>query len=140
MAVLDTLRRQKDFTSTEQALADYVLEHPDEVAEMSIASLSAATHTSNAAVVRFCKRLGIDGYRSFRIELARELEHVRAAQGCKIIAVTADDTLSERLPMLDCLLLLPMGENRSKRVATYYSQACIRYALNCVYGEIFSRN
>ena len=35
----------------------------DEVTEMNIGTLSASAHTSNAAVVRLCRKLGLDGYR-----------------------------------------------------------------------------
>ncbi|MDI9590393.1 MAG: MurR/RpiR family transcriptional regulator [Acidobacteriota bacterium] len=265
MAVLDMLKRRQDFTDTENALAEYVLDNVDEVADMSIAQLSAATHTSNAAVVRFCKKIGIDGYRAFRIQLARELERVRThaldinpdqpfiegastrdimsavatlskqavdqtygtvstssvrtaaqlvrgarhvvvhatgdtricgigfsnlllklgiictmgdqygdylvvsntlgpqdvaliitysgtllrdigssldvlrARGCKVILITANEQLEGQLAGTDCVILLPRSETRAGRIATYYSQASIRYVLNCIYGEVFAR-
>lgn len=35
---------------------------------------------------------------------------------------------------------MPEGERSRGSVATHYSQACIRFALDCVYGEIFAQN
>lgn len=266
MALLDLLKRKKNFTDTEEALADYILGHADEVAEMNIGVLSASAHTSNAAVVRLCRKVGIDGYRDFRIALARELERSRsqmldvnpdtpfiegnntrdilssiamlshqaidaayamtspaeirkAAQlirgarrvalfaigdsavtlegfanlllklgvvctqgiqhddenvlsltldardlailvthsgglidrypsavkilrerGCKILLITANEGLHERLAGTECVILVPEGETRSGRIATFFSQECIRYVLNCIYSEVFSRN
>ena len=35
---------------------------------------------------------------------------------------------------------MPEGERSRGSVATHYSQACIRFALDCVYGEVFAQN
>ena len=77
MALFDLLRTTDGFTDTDQAIAQYVMEHPDEVAELNIGELAKATHTSNAAVTRFCHKLGLEGYRAFRLELTRERERAR---------------------------------------------------------------
>ncbi len=266
MALLDALRRKQGFTDTEDSLADYILAHTDEVAEMNIGVLSTSAHTSNAAVVRLCRKLGLDGYRDFRITLARELERARShvfdvnpdkpfiegtntrdilssiaalsrqaidasyemmdaadirkaarlmqgarhiafyaigdtavtvegfsnlllklgiictngvqhddanvvtqildardlaivvthsgglvdfyagtiktlrKRGCKMVLITANQTLESRLAGTDCVILVPEGETRSGRVATFFSQECIRYVLNCIYSEIFALN
>lgn len=266
MTLFDRLRNRDGFTDTDRALAEYIVAHPDAAADLNIGELAKVTHTSNAAVTRFCHRLGLEGYRAFRLELARELErsrqHVfdvnpdqpfmeesttqemmdsilnlsrqaledahrsikaeevaRAAQlisdarrvvlyatgdsrvslegfsnlltkvdipciqgvqngddyivshilgssdvavvvtysgmlfpllsepfkglrsrGCKMIAITANESVEEYVPGVECVLTLPKGETRRGRIATYYSQACIRFVLNCIYGEIFTRN
>lgn len=54
--------------------------------------------------------------------------------------MTSNAAVRERICGLECLLLLPEGERSRGSVATYYSQACIRFALNCVYGECFAQN
>jgi len=48
-----------------------------------------------------------------------------------IVAVNVDEAV-------ECLLMLPEGETTRGSVATYYSQSCIRFALNCVYGDCFA--
>lgn len=79
MAALDALRRMDGFTNAEKDLAHYILDHLDDVAQMNIGTLSEATYTSNATVVRLCRKLGLDGYRDFRIALARDVEADRAS-------------------------------------------------------------
>ena len=264
MAVLDALKRMEGFTNAEKDLARYILDHVDDVAQMNIGDLSEATYTSNATVVRLCRKLGVDGYRDFRIALARDVEAARSSaldvnpdrpfiedsntqdvihsvanltkqavdaclgtitghdvrtaarlirgakkvalygvgdscvtlegfanlllkigivsysgnlngdslvatqilgpsdvaviatysggllnkfanevallrsKGCKTILVTANAAAAQRIAGLECLLLLPEGETTRGSVATYYSQSCIRFALNCVYGECFA--
>ncbi len=266
MAVLDALERKRDFTATEVELANYILQHQDEVTEMNIGELSKAAFTSNATVVRLCRKLGVEGYRDFRISLAREIElrrnHVldvnpdtpffegqgaqevmrsianlakqaidacqatvsahdvrRAAKlvmgarrvalyaigdslvsaemfenlmlklgvvsysanrrgdansvshalgpqdvaviityhgtmlnvlsseldvlfsrGCKAIVITASPWVRERFMSASCTILLPDRETRAGRVATFFSQECIRYVLNCIYAECFAMN
>ena len=266
MALLNALRIKRGFTDTEEALADYILEHTDEVTEMNIGTLSASAHTSNAAVVRLCRKLGLDGYRDFRITLARELERARSQvfdvnpdkpfiegantrdilssiaalsrqaidasyamvnassirkaarlmqgarrivyyaigdtavtvegfsnlllklgivctngiqhddanivtqmldardlaivvthsgvlvdshpsaiktlreRGCKMVLITSNQDLESRLAGTDCVILIPEGETRLGRVATFFSQECIRYVLNCIYSEVFALN
>jgi DNA-binding MurR/RpiR family transcriptional regulator len=264
MAVLDALKRMEGFTNAEKDLARYVLDHLDEVTQMNIGELSGATYTSNATVVRLCRKLGLEGYRDFRIELARDVEADRASvlnvnpdfpfiegsgtqqiihsmanltkqavdaclgtitghdvrtaarlirgakkvalygvgdsyvtltsfanlllkigiisysgdldgdsvvatqilgpsdvavfatysgglldkfanelkllrsKGCKVILITSNAAAAKRIAGLECLLLLPEGETTRGSVATYYSQSCIRFALNCVYGDCFA--
>ena len=70
-------------------------------------------------------------------DYAHTIDTLRAS-GCKTIVITANPSLEERLMGTDCLFLLPQGENRSERLATFYSQECIRYVLNCIYAEAFS--
>lgn len=266
MAILDALRRRHNFTSTECEIADFVMTHPDDVVDMRINDLADATYTSTATVARLCRKLGVDGYREFRVSLAREVEASRQqtldvnpdlpffegsntqqimrsigaltkqavdscmttvsfsdirkaarmirgarhvalyavgdsyvstigltnllikigivtyspiqngdsvvatqilgpqdlaiivtysgglldklsnelqilrSRGCKTILVTSSMESAERIAGLECLLLLPEGETRRGSVATYYSQTCIRYVLNCVYGECFAQD
>lgn len=266
MAILDALARKQNFTKTEEALADYMLHHAETVAGMNIGELAAAAYASNASIVRLCHKLGVDGYRDFRIQLAAELERLRSFEartnpdipflenqstrtimnsiatlskaaidqcygtvssgsvqraarlvlgarrvalfaigdseisceafanlmlkigvvcysanqhgdslalstmlgptdvaivvsysgsllgeledeidivrqrGCGLVVVSADATIPERLAGVSCFLQLPEGESIHHKIATYYAQTCIRYALDCVYGECFSLN
>lgn len=74
MAVIEQLREKKDFTGVECDIADYVLAHLEEVTSLKISELAERTYSSNATIVRFCRKLGLKGYRDFRIVLSREYE------------------------------------------------------------------
>lgn len=78
MAILEKLRAGEGFTDVERNLADFVLEHADEVTRMSITCLAEESFSSNASIVRLCRKLGLDGYRDFRVELAADLERTRS--------------------------------------------------------------
>lgn len=57
---------------------------------------------------------------------------------CRVVLVTSDAHAREHLLGADCLISLPPGEHHENRGA-YFSQACMRFALSCVYGEVLTR-
>ncbi len=70
----DTLRSQlADLQPAMRRVGDYVLADPARAATLTITDLAAACDTSEATVVRFCRRLGLRGYPQLRMALATEL-------------------------------------------------------------------
>lgn len=70
------LRIQKcreKFSPSEQRVANYVLEHAGNIVGLPVAELAEHSGSNRAAVVRFCKRMGFEGYRDFTLALAAEL-------------------------------------------------------------------
>lgn len=70
------LRLEKMYGSLpprEKRVAKFVMWHPEKVLTLSVTALGKETDTSDATVVRFCQRLGYEGYREFRVRVAREL-------------------------------------------------------------------
>lgn len=63
-------RRYGTFTRMEQSIADYVLEHGKDVLSMSISALAQECNVVDSTVFRFCRTLGVSGYRDFRTALA----------------------------------------------------------------------
>ena len=53
----------------EKQVAEWVLAHPREVAESTVAEVARAAATSQPSVIRFCRRMGLSGFR----ELTRRL-------------------------------------------------------------------
>lgn len=266
MAVLGALEQAHGFTKTEQDIAAFVLAHPDDVCAMSIGELSDAAFVSSASIVRLCHKMGVEGYREFRIALAADLERARSSnqdinpdtpflegQGtrdimssianlkkqaversyatmpphavqkvaglilgakrvalfaigdseiscegfanllvkigiicyaanqhgdslavssglgpqdlaivvtysgqllgqlrrqlsllrdrrCKLVVISSDQDIPNRLAGLDCFVALPSGESTEGKIATFFAQESVRYALECIYGECFARN
>ncbi|WP_179184960.1 MurR/RpiR family transcriptional regulator [Collinsella vaginalis] len=80
MAILSNLERKEGFTESERMLAGFILDHVNEVVHMSITCLAEQAYSSNASIIRLCRKLGVAGYREFRIELAADLERTRSAR------------------------------------------------------------
>lgn len=62
-----------DMGAAETRIAEYAASHPDEVMHMSMAALSKKCGVSDPTIMRFCRRLGFDGYQDFKINLAQTL-------------------------------------------------------------------
>ena len=77
MPALENLKAKIGFTPAESELADYILEHADNVTHMGIADLASAAYKSNATIIRLCRKAGSTGWRDFRVELVADLEKVR---------------------------------------------------------------
>lgn len=80
MTVLEQLEAMEDFTYVEKKIASYILEHKDEMGEMTISGLAAATYSSNAAIIRMCRKMEMKGYKEFRIQLVRDIERRQREQ------------------------------------------------------------
>lgn len=72
-------------------------------------------------------------------ELERQIRRLRERR-CKIAVITSAARVDSPLAGFDFPIVLPRRENRFRKVATFYSQTCIRYVLNCVYSVAFSQD
>lgn len=77
MALLDKLESIENLTSAEKNIVSYIMEHKDQIDNFTIADLAMMTYTSNSAIIRFCRKLGLTGYKEFKIEFVKELERMR---------------------------------------------------------------
>lgn len=57
----------------EFAVYNYVANHMEEVEQMNIRELSAATGVSTTTILRFCNKLGCEGYKEFKYQLGKSL-------------------------------------------------------------------
>lgn len=65
----------KDLPSSEQKIGEYILAHPKEVTKMTIHQLAKEAEASSAAVVRFCRSLGVTGFPDLKARLFAEIGH-----------------------------------------------------------------
>lgn len=62
-----------DLTPSEQRVGRWILQHPKEAANITLARLAAECKTSEPTVVRFCRRVGLGGFRELAIRLTEAL-------------------------------------------------------------------
>lgn len=68
---IDLLKPQ--LTQSGKIVATYIQEHPEQVIEMSVATLAEMTGVSEPTVIRTCRSFGYNGYQSFKIALAQDI-------------------------------------------------------------------
>ncbi|GAA3012668.1 MurR/RpiR family transcriptional regulator [Tetragenococcus solitarius] len=73
MSLTENLRSQSNFTEIERNIADYALNNMKKVSRMTIKEFANAAGVSEASVVRFCKNIGVKGFREFKLVLNQEL-------------------------------------------------------------------
>lgn len=73
MGMIELLKANENFTETEQKIAQYTLNNMLKVSRLTIKEFSTLADVSEASIVRFCKQLGVKGFRDFKLELNREL-------------------------------------------------------------------
>ncbi len=76
MATLDTLMDKQIGTrkAQEQKVMDYLLDHRDSVLELSVSDIASGAGVSSSTVVRFCKSLGYEGLKDFKLSFQAELK------------------------------------------------------------------
>ncbi len=81
------------YFDAEKKIADCIIEHKEEVIDMTVAELARASGTSDATVSRFCRRCGFKGFHQLKMALAREVvEEKRSA------VQVSNDILREDIP------------------------------------------
>ncbi len=58
---------------SERRVGDWILEHPKEAANITLARLAGECETSEPTVVRFCRHVGLGGFRELAIRLTEAL-------------------------------------------------------------------
>jgi len=65
----------------EKKIANYLLDHTGEIISLSISEFAAHCDCGNATVVRFSRRLGLEGYQELKLRIAAELNAASALGG-----------------------------------------------------------
>ena len=85
-------QKLSSLSRTEQKVADWVLRHPRQAAGATLREVAEATGASEPTVVRFCRHVGLSGFRELTLKLtealSRPASYVHAG-------VTADDSLND---------------------------------------------
>ena len=74
MTIISQLTKADKFNGSEKQLADYILKNKESVLNQSIQSLATATFSSTSTIVRLCRKIGLKGYKDFKIKLSAELQ------------------------------------------------------------------
>ena len=65
----------------EKKIADYVLNHAEEMISLSISEFSSRCGCGDATAVRFSRRVGLDGFQELKIRIAAEISASSAIDG-----------------------------------------------------------
>jgi DNA-binding MurR/RpiR family transcriptional regulator len=72
-AIAAMTARLDELSAAERKVAEYVFGEPKKTLYYNVAELARQSGASQAAVVRFCKRIGVGSYSDFKLRLARDV-------------------------------------------------------------------
>ena len=72
MRIFEKLMNDGKLTTAEKGVAAYIAANPEMIASLTLSGVARNTFTSNATVLRLCRKLGYKGYREFQIACAAE--------------------------------------------------------------------
>lgn len=79
MTIEKAIAQCKNLTPVEATIAKFICSRPDEVIHMTIQDISEQLHISKSAVLRFCKKIGFNGFNELKVQLAQEMnEKIRS--------------------------------------------------------------
>lgn len=74
MKIKQAIENCTHLTPIEQNISSYILNHPQEILELSIDGFSNRIYVSKSAVLRFCKKIGLNGYNDLKVQLAKDYQ------------------------------------------------------------------
>lgn len=67
-----------NLTSIEKDLAQYIIEHKEELEKLSTRAIAKATYTSSSAVIRLAHKLGFEGYNDLKKQYLEEQDYLNS--------------------------------------------------------------
>ncbi len=77
----------------EKRVAQAILDHPEGIVDMTLAELARETNSSDASIIRFCRRLGLNGY----TELKNQIQFDYTANDYVEEKIESNDSMTEIL-------------------------------------------
>lgn len=72
MNPVELIQLHKDtFTKSEIKIMDYMIDHLDQIASYPLVDFAKMANVSKSALLRFCQKLGYNGYSEFKYEISR---------------------------------------------------------------------
>ena len=121
------LKRIEDASATlsraEAKVAEWVLEHPRQASASTLAEVAAASGASEPTVIRFCRRIGLSGFREFTRWLAETLSRPASYVHRD---VSAEDTIADAVTKVLDASIQALVETRAELAGSAVENAVAR--------------
>ena len=99
--ILEKLKSQLGFTSSEREIAIYILNHPREFQIMTSEQLAKEARSSKSTVIRLCRKLGVSGYQEMKkILFAEQKENFELGDSTKLLKIEEMKTYTDYLDVV----------------------------------------
>lgn len=101
MSVILKIKEGKnDLTQSEIKLGNYILNNSNKVSKLSVQNLAQLSNTSPATIIRFCKKLGYNGFKEFKIDLIKDITNKSSFEDNIYEDITTNDTVDDIIEKL----------------------------------------
>lgn len=76
MLVKEKLQLQQNFSGVEKTIANFFLEQPDQLHVLTLREIADIIYVAPSSIVRFCKKIGYQGYNHFKEDYFNELKYL----------------------------------------------------------------
>lgn len=80
----------KSLNELEISIYNFVVAHPEEAADMTIRELANELHVSSTTILRFCSKMGCEGYSEFKYQLKSYIKESKYPEQTDDFAVIMD--------------------------------------------------
>ena len=74
MTITEQMQQKDCFTETERMIIQFLLQNSKRLEGVTIQEIAKETYSSNASIIRLCRKLGYKGFREFKVAFVREQE------------------------------------------------------------------
>lgn len=97
-AIIQIKSGYNNFNSTEQRIAQYIIDNPSLVVHSTISQVAEVLGVADATIFRFCKKNGFKGFQDLKIRLATELsDGIRSYANEQISADDSQKSIVEKV-------------------------------------------
>lgn len=113
MSLLIKLRENKNFTSSENDVAKYLMKNYKEIKNIDAKKIARETFTSVSAVTRTCKKIGLSGFIDFKIKLIEEIANLEKEKlEFKIVDIERNNDTKRVIEKLNKLSIISLKETK----------------------------
>ena len=111
-ALLKLREQSRLFSTTEQEIAQHILQNPQLVVDMSIHELAKHTFSSASSIVRLCNHTGYSGYKEFRKAVTYELAMREQSKRVERKEIGQADSLQDIIDKITYANIVSLEETR----------------------------
>ena len=128
--------QKRDGTPAVRSIVAYVEQNPQAASLQSIHDLAKSTNTSASTVVRFCRKLGYEGYKEFQRELVYEIASMGEEGDIALDDISPDDVASNVVRKVIASNIRSI-EATGKLLDTQTLEVCAEALVKCRVVDLF---
>lgn len=113
-----TIKQLQSLNELEMEVYQYIIQHQNAIPYMRIRELAAEAHVSTTTILRFCRKIGCDGYAEFKLRMKEFV-------GQQHELIVPEDLSELRAFLTRTLLHIVLNHSKRSRGIVYAVNSCM---------------